>query len=221
MFRQLDLDEEFIIQHHKRTGQNFAILCTDTPRDSYVPLSTATGWYEYFTKISDKSMLSEMVSPEMVPLVPGDQRSLGLLGLMRCSTSTGTMALTVIAALEAVFPDISTRTSLKLHFVGAALREIEGLMVYEELLHLFPSLKQLELTYIGIDIPKQSAKEVGPRKRMQLGCCPPCTDAKRTRSLALYEGTYHDYSKTDSYETPDLAIAFHTGFSQEAKDEVC
>lgn len=215
MFQQIGRDEDFAIQHHRRTGENFIIMCTEATMPTYLPLSTAANWYEYYSKISDKSMMSDKISPEMQVIDPSEKRSHHLLGLLRYNTSTLTLALTIIAALEAIFPDLGNRTTLKLHFVGAASRELTGLMVYEELLHLLPSLKTLELTFVGIDIPKQASEEVGPRKRMQLECCPPCTSAKRTRSLALYQGVYHDYVKLDGYEKPDLAVAFHSGFSQE------
>lgn len=214
MFQQIGRDEDFAIQHHRRTGENFTIMCTETTVPTYLPLSTAANWYDYYNKISDKSMMSDMISPEMQVIEPSERRSHGLLGLLRYNTSTVTLALTIIAALEAIFPDIGTRTTLSLHFIGAASRELTGLMVYEELLHLLPSLKTLELTFVGIDIPKQASEEVGRRNRMQLECCPPCTSAKRTRSLALYQGAYHDYVKLDGYEKPDLAVAFHSGFSQ-------
>jgi hypothetical protein len=38
---------------------------------------------------------------------------------------------------------------LKFYFIGVTLRELEGLMMFEELLHLLPSLKKLELTFVG------------------------------------------------------------------------
>jgi splicing suppressor protein 51 len=176
-------------------------------------LSTAKDWYEYYTKISDKGIFEKFVNSDMEVSAPRDQQAHEVLGLMRYATNTGTMALTIIAALEYSFPDIEERTSLKIHLVGAMLREFQGGSILEEILHLLPSLKRLELIFIGLEIPKRTASEMGARID-QLECCPSCTSAGRTRSYGMFLGTYHDYVKTNHYEKPNLAVAFHTGFSQ-------
>lgn len=196
------------------TRRDFEILCTEQPRETYLPLSTAIGWHDYFTRISDKAEFLSEVTSEMQPATD-DPTAVKLAGLMRLASGTSSMALTVLAALEAVFPDISTRTTVKLHFIGAADPELNSLMVFEELLHLLPSLKGLELTFVGFEVPEPSAEDTA----MKLECCPTCTAASRTRSLRLWKGGYHDYVNIDGYEKPDLAVAFHTGFSQEMKEE--
>jgi mitochondrial splicing suppressor protein 51 len=188
--------------------KDIAILCTEQPRDTYLPLSTATGWYDYFTRTSDKQMFSSAITPEMQPATEDPV----VANLVRLASGTSSMALTVLAALEAAFPDISTRRTIKLHFIGAAGREINGLMIFEELLHLLPLLKDLELTFVGFEIPEETTA-------MKLECCPTCTSACRTKSLRLWKGGYHDYVKKYGYEKSDIAVAFHTGFSQEIKDE--
>jgi splicing suppressor protein 51 len=33
--------------------------------------------------------------------------------------------------------------------------------------------------------------------------------------MDIWKGAYHDYAKIDGYIKPDLAVAFHTGHSQE------
>jgi splicing suppressor protein 51 len=126
------------------------------------------------------------------------------------------MPLTVLAALEAVFPVLSIRETVKLHFMGAATRELTSLVVFEGLLHLLPSLKQLELTFVGLGLP---AKQSTESDFATLDCCPECTSKGRTRSLRLWKGAYHDYIKKGVYGKPDLAVAFHTGFSREMQME--
>ncbi|TVY16798.1 putative mitochondrial protein MSS51-like protein [Lachnellula arida] len=212
-FQAIRQDETFAIQHHRMTQRDFEVLCTERPRKAYLPLSTATGWHDYFTRISDKEAYLSDVTSEMQPATD-DPTAVKLAGLMRLASGTSSMALTVLAALEAVFPDISTRTTIKLHFIGAAYPEFDGLRVFEELLHLLPSLKNLELTLVGFEMPERSTEDI-----MELKCCPTCTAASRTRSLRLWKGAYHDYLKRDGYEKPDLAVAFHTGFSQSMEEE--
>ncbi|TVY37365.1 putative protein MSS51-like protein, mitochondrial [Lachnellula subtilissima] len=212
-FQTIRQDETFAIQHYQRTQKDFEIICTERPKETYLPLSTATGWHDYFTRISDKGEFLSEVTSEMQPATD-DPMVVKLAGLMRLASGTSSMALTILAALEAVFPDISTRTTMKIHFIGAAGPELNGLMVFEELLHLLPSLKNLELTLVGFELPEPTEDTA-----MELECCPDCTAASRTRILRLWKGGYHDYAKEDVYQKPDLAVAFHTGFSQEMKEE--
>ena len=162
-------------------------------------------------------MIAEMISPVM-QISSDDDRAHGLLGLMRFATTAGTMALTIIAALDHTIPDIENRPALRIHFVGAMLREFEGGAIFEELLHLLPSLKKLELIFIGLEIPKATANQMGS-KIEPLECCPSCRSAGRSRLYGMYLGTYHDYVKEVHYQKPDLAVAFHTGFSQEMTAE--
>jgi len=86
-------------------------------------------------------------------------------------------------------------------------------MIFEELLHLLPSLQKLYLAYVGLDIPKNAERKVGDTMSME--CCPVCTSSGRIRALGLWNGAYHDYVKEVGYEAPDLAVAFHTGASQD------
>ncbi|TVY45752.1 putative protein MSS51-like protein, mitochondrial [Lachnellula occidentalis] len=215
-FQTIGQDETFAIQHQRMTQRDFEVLCTEQPRETYLPLSTATGWHDYFTRISDKGEHMSEVTSEMQPMTD-DPMAVKLAGLLRLASGTSSMALTILTALEAVFPDISTRTTLKLHFIGAAGPELASLMVFEELLHLLPSLKDLELTLVGFELPKPSTST--DDSAMKLECCPACTATSRTRSLRLWKGGYHDYVMTDGYQKPDLAVGFHTGFSQEEEEE--
>lgn len=86
-------------------------------------------------------------------------------------------------------------------------------MIFEEILHLLPTLKKLRLTFIGIEVPNvsKSKDDVGP---IELECCPVCTASGRIRSLQCWKGEYHEYFKEPDYKAPDLAVAFHSGFSQ-------
>ncbi|TVY68722.1 putative protein MSS51-like protein [Lachnellula suecica] len=198
-FENIRIDEIFAIEHHRDTGKELPII-----------------WYDYYTKISDKDIISSSLTPEMQPIpkpAKEDGRAVELAAMLRSASVTLSMALTIVAALEAL--DLTGKQTIKLHFVGAAAREMVRLMVFEEILHLIPSLKHLQLTFVGFDIPKRAAGE--PEGPVKLDCCPSCTSQGRTRSLNLWKGAYHDYVKTLGYEKPDLAVAFHSGFSQESQ----
>ena len=83
-------------------------------------------------------------------------------------------------------------------------------MVFEEILHLLPSLKKLHVALIGVDIREESVSG----KVLVLGCCPSCSSRDRTRSVFVFRGPYHDFIGTKHHDRPDLAVAFHTGFCQ-------
>jgi len=217
--QEISNDDEWLIKRYAETRKSYEILCTETPKKEYVALSTAANWYEYYFNISDKTDFKPMVTRELrlVPNAPPDAAE--LLGVLRCGSGTGTMALTVIAALEKAFPDISTRSSITLHFIGAASWELSRLIVFEELLHLLPALKELKLTFVGFEIPKQTVAEMGINRTFSAQCCPDCTTRGRTRILSLWQGAYHDFLRSNMFEKPDLAVAFQTGFSQESRAE--
>jgi splicing suppressor protein 51 len=217
-FHELVDDENWTLEHNKRqrdAGQpELTMVCTQSSRDSYLPLSAAGGWYEYYTRISDKDLKGLKVTAD---LRPGSDQSIELAaaGYLRYGTRATTIPLTILAALEKLFPDLGTRTSISLHLLGANPWELQRLMVFEEILHLLPKLFNLQLTLIGPDIPEQAVSS----KVQELGCCQSCTSRFRKRTIFLYRGPYHEFVDTKQYEQPDLAVAFHTGFSQEAREE--
>jgi len=121
--------------------------------------------------------------------------------------------LTIIAALEAALPDLGTKTQITLHLIGAHSRELEALMLFEEILHLLPALKELHCAFVGPGLPKP----VGTAEKLVLDCCEDCAKAERVRSIDMFKGTYHDFIKDERYSKPDLAVALQTGH---AEDEV-
>jgi mitochondrial splicing suppressor protein 51 len=42
--------------------------------------------------------------------------------------------------------------------------------------------------------------------------CPPCQSQARTRTIASYQGLYHNFAATSWYKKPDLIVAFNSGF---------
>jgi splicing suppressor protein 51 len=217
----LKRDEDFLMVQYQRTNnnvKNFVILCTDDPKTKYVPLSSARNWFDFYTVLSDKSDMAPKVSEKLEPLMR-DEMTNGLAALMRAGTGTMTMPLTIIAALEKTLPNLSTKTSIHLHILGAAAREFGATMVFEEMLHQLPALKHLRITCVGYDIPRELAKEWPPGKTLEVQCCSDCKSAGRRRTLDLWQGGYHEYLQTGWYQKPDLAVSFHSGFSQESQTD--
>lgn len=132
---------------------------------------------------------------------------------IRCGTNTTTDQLTVIAALEAVIPHVSTRGSINLHIIGAAGAEFASIPAFEELLHFLPSLTALRLSFVGLDVLEDLENDTETQNQRTLQCCTACTKMGRTISITTWKGLYHAYVDTEFYKTPDLAAAFHSGFS--------
>ncbi|KAH6665580.1 hypothetical protein B0J14DRAFT_660751 [Halenospora varia] len=214
-FQQVMTDERFVIEHNERTEKSFAIGCTEKPRQRYTPLSTVAGWQEYYTKISDIMDTYDVSMDKEVRPIGGAPMAQEFVGLMRLATGTMTMALTILAALEKVFPNLSTMPAIRIHIIGAAGNEIVALTVFEELLHLLPSLRTLQLDLVGLDIPTRMVTQ----KPLNMDCCPACTKAGRIRVVSLWRGAYHDYVKSSAFNRPELGIAFQSGHSQESTRE--
>jgi splicing suppressor protein 51 len=124
---------------------------------------------------------------------------------MRHATNTTTIHLTLLSALEATIPDLSTRKSISIHIFGAAGFESTSLPAFEELLHLLPSLSTLRISLVGL--------HTQPLMHPTLPCCTTCTQLGRSISLSAWRGTYHAFIDTQLHEKPDLAAAFHAGFA--------
>lgn len=152
-----------------------------------------------------------LLSADLKPLAGNDEMAHALTA----ATDKNGMILTIIAALEAVFSDLETKKTINLHLIGASGKELDAMMLFEEMLHLLPSLQSLQCSFIGIELPKP----MYGAETINLDCCPPCTNAKRTRSVKMFQGAYHDYLNDAEFVVPDLGIVFHSGHSQEAQAE--
>lgn len=132
---------------------------------------------------------------------------------LRCGTNTTTIQVTLIAALEAVITNVSTRGSINLHIIGAAGAEFNSIPAFEELLHFLPSLTALHLSFVGPNVhedPKDGTETQNPHT---LECCATCTKMGRKICITTWRGPYHAYVDTEFYKTPDLAATFQSGFS--------
>jgi len=180
------------------------------PQKRYKSLSSSNSWYELYTTRYEGE-LATFVSSTMDPKISKDPQ---MAYALKASTDQSTIPATILAALEAVYLSLSDRKTLDLHIIGVTARELHALRLFEDLLHFLPSLKDLHCTFIGPEVPSTT-----DFSRNKMECCPSCQRDNRIRSLSIFKGPYHKYTASNQYKKPDLAVAFHTGHSQEAKEE--
>jgi splicing suppressor protein 51 len=123
--------------------------------------------------------------------------------------------LTALFALEHLREDISTVSSITLHFIGASMQELTALTKYEELLHLLPSLKSLHIVLIGNELSKtEHLKTISSFQIQGVDhkiICPSCQKLDRNFDVTMFSGAYHDFAADGSYKPPTLAIACNCG----------
>lgn len=210
----------FRIKHFENYRQVSCRAPTETPRSLFRALSTANNWREYFTEISDKKdsvgsfikwdfSLDKTILQTLPDLEMQEAIQRMWLYLL-IATEVLTMPLTILAALEDSPNDLLTQKTISIHLIGAGGKEFQNLMLFEEILHLVPSLQTLNIILIG---PKSAAAKQTTNE-ISLETCPACSSRGRKRTVALYRGLYHDYVEEFHYQKPDLAVLFHSGRSQ-------
>ncbi|KAF2652870.1 hypothetical protein K491DRAFT_662982 [Lophiostoma macrostomum CBS 122681] len=205
-------DDRILVDLRRRTGRSSTIAFTGLPRQQHFPLASATDWYDYYTRLSDKGGLRFKMNRDL-KYQGHDRKEREFVEGIRYGTNTTTYQLTLLAAIEAIIPNVSTRASINLHIIGAAGAEFASAPAFEELLHLLPSLTALHLSFVGknVFVPHEEGTKTQDLHTLQ--CCTTCTTMGRSISFTTWRGPYHAYVDTDSYKTPDLAAAFHSGFS--------
>jgi splicing suppressor protein 51 len=179
--------ERFEINHFLETEERVPRLLTKVPRSTYIPLSTTSSWYDYYTRVSDKDMITGLISPDLKPLM----ENIEMANALRAATDELSMMLTIIAALEALYDDLVTKESLNLHLLGATARELDSLMCFEEILHLLPWLQSLHCSFVGIDMPNP----IDGTNTIILDCCPHCTGELFWKHQFPFRGLFHDLGR--------------------------
>ncbi|KAF2833590.1 hypothetical protein CC86DRAFT_338987 [Ophiobolus disseminans] len=209
--------EKFRHELFEDTGKASAITCTADPHTSHKPLTNCTGWYDYFVKISDKRQIKGKITPDFSGISDSvtrgntsqqefeEQRRMFLL----LATDTLTMPLTIVSALEELH--LLKAPRLRVHLLGATGREFLAMPAFEEILHLVPGIKSLEITAVGPSSLLHGHGPEGYAPKQNIPCCDACQSKGRTRPLASYQGLYHDFAKSSHYEKPDIIVAFNSG----------
>jgi splicing suppressor protein 51 len=219
--------EIYRITHFAQSGQAQCRAPMETPRSEYLNLSKVLNWIDYLARISDKDFLQAFTDQHISLLnihewnypedFDEDQRSdtKQLLMYHLLATDTLTMPLSIVAAIEDSNREILTKQTFCVHIVGADTKELLNLMMFEEMLHLLPSLRHLKITLIGpaeVDDPNNRLSQ-----EMPCNVCQSCAQAGRTRTTTVYQGLYHDFTTNPKYQRPDIAVLFHSGRTQAAQ----
>ncbi|KAH8600065.1 hypothetical protein B0O99DRAFT_668679 [Bisporella sp. PMI_857] len=212
ILQDIAADDKIMVNLRRRTGKSSTISFTKLPRGEHFSLSSIKDWYDYYTGLSDMGGFRSKMNRDLKYL-SNDPKEREFIEYIRCGTNTTTIQLTLIAALEAITSKLSTRSSINLHIIGAAGAEFASIPAFEELLHLLPSLKALRLSFVGLNVIVDSTNDTETQNPHILQCCNRCTEMGRTISITTWRGPYHAYADTEHYRTPDLAAAFHSGFS--------
>ena len=210
--QDIAVDDKIMVDLRRRTGKSSTITFTKLPRKEHLSLSSAKDWYDYYTRLSDLGGFRSKMNRDLRCL-SNDPKEREFVQYLRCGTNTTTIQLTLIAALEAIIPNVNTRGSINLHVIGATGAEFASIPAFEELLHLLPSLITLQLAFVGLNVGEDPTNDTEIQNPHTLQCCAACTKMGRTISIRTWRGPYHAYIDTQFYKTPDLAAAFQSGFS--------
>ncbi|KIY70757.1 hypothetical protein CYLTODRAFT_487780 [Cylindrobasidium torrendii FP15055 ss-10] len=213
MLRLLRATERVKIDYHldrkKSSAYEHLMAPTAGPRRRYVPLARYSGLVDFNEDVSreyadtpDISIMYRRLAGTFETSEPMAAEAVGQL-----SMEAQSIALTIIAGLEASVPDITTRRSLEIHFVGASNREISTRAMLEEVLHQFPALKDLRIHYVGPEA--DFAEETGHN-----WACSVCQARGSRRTRALHAVPYHDFLAQNPARRPDLVVALNTGWSE-------
>ncbi|KAL0576979.1 hypothetical protein V5O48_004989 [Marasmius crinis-equi] len=130
---------------------------------------------------------------------------------LRAATDGLSMPMTILFALQNLKSSDSWSRSEKLviHLLGAQQKEVTHLQDFEEILHRLPALKDLRLVLIGPELATL------PKPEWPLPCLE-CGRQGTKRAHEVHYMTYHEYVRKQGskYITPDLAVAFNSGASE-------
>jgi splicing suppressor protein 51 len=208
--------EHFRHELFEDTGKASVVACTATPRSILKPLAKCNGWYDYFINVSDKAFIKGHIEPDFSKITSTATRGAAEQEFeesrrmfLMLGTDTLTMPLTVAAALEDL--QLTKQKTLKIHLLGATGREFLAMSAFEEILHLIPAMKTLDITAVGPSSQLYGQGPQGYAPKVDLPCCEECQSKKRKRPLSAYKGLYHDFVASTFYEKPDLIVAFNSG----------
>ncbi|KAI0314902.1 hypothetical protein OF83DRAFT_1174330 [Amylostereum chailletii] len=189
----------------KRRSQRQYMISSPQPRTSYIRLSKMKGWEDYYrrgfpewNRVCTRNALEFSATNKLA------ERALRLL-----TKESAVYPLTILAALEHIYSDISERTSLVIHVVGAGEREMSGQGMTEEVLHYLPKLQEVHFSLIGDEVNADPFKSNV--------ACATCKGRGRTRDTEYYRGDYQDFMTTGpgaSEPAPDLVVGLNTGMSE-------
>ncbi|KAJ6626158.1 hypothetical protein B0H10DRAFT_547327 [Mycena sp. CBHHK59/15] len=140
------------------------------------------------------------------------------------------MPMTVLYALQEVNEsDAWTRNeTLVIHILGSFALELLGERVFEEILHRLPNVKKLQIVFCGPELRSPDLLNLNTRITRLIAiktfgpnlCCTSCRQSRREMRTMYCAELYHHFveAQGSQFKTPDLAIAFNSGLSQESQE---
>ena len=123
----------------------------------------------------------------------------------RCTTDSLSQICTTLFGMD-IFNFFSAKqNSLRIHVIGASAYELACPGDWEEIMHLFPSLLEMEICCIGPDVSLFLKKEQ-KYTCVKAETCPACAKGRRVRNVSRYD-LYHDFEKSPEFARPDLCVA--------------
>jgi splicing suppressor protein 51 len=189
------------------------VAASQEVRTRYTPLSTVKNWQEYFTTLSEYNSSSLFVdsSFKILPSHSSDPTALEAWRGFKLISGKLWRPLTVINALEKLYPDIATRESLTIHWLNAMRPDVTTVVTLQGVLHHFPALKKLHVT-LFYDVLEG---------RQLIGYCGPHETTKeynfngKTLIRTVIGHNYDHFDKffsSPDYTQPDLHVSFHSIF---------
>lgn len=200
-YQESTQDQMYIRRHRIEYKEEFIFSPSSVCSD--IMQSFPTSWEEYY----------ELRSP-----LEYSSRNLLPRSFFPCSTRLGSQICTLVYGVEqmGLLPTFNTKQNMQLHVIGAASGfEWPPTCIWEEILHIFPNLVELDVCFIGPDV---KIADVGTNTGGEMGeldTCPDCEAKKRVRKYSFYRGTYHDYKTSQWFKTPDVCVAFNRGLHED------
>ena len=116
-----------------------------------------------------------------------------------------TRPLTLLYVMEKL--DYTPNSKITIHVIGANIIELDGIELWETLLHWLPSLNNLSLILIGPDFDKKS-------KKLERSVCDCCKDKGMKFQVETHGFLYKEYAESKYFSKPDIIIGYNLGIHE-------
>ncbi|TFK27227.1 hypothetical protein FA15DRAFT_217835 [Coprinopsis marcescibilis] len=196
----------------------------------WAPERVKSRWSSIIGRTWEEEFLSEIARGLGVPA-----KAEISVSFLRVASQHLSVPMTILSALDQLNgPDLSwtEKNQLRIHVgllsmdgcgspsdvhqvIGAAELEMHCAMVFEEILHRLPRVKELEIVLYGPELSRIMAHGHKPL-RIEMETCPDCRRKGRKRIHNYIPKAYHQAVADDGsgFQIPDLAAAFNSGASE-------
>ncbi|KAJ8675828.1 hypothetical protein QAD02_011614 [Eretmocerus hayati] len=116
-----------------------------------------------------------------------------------------TRPLSLIWALERL--EYGSGSTMTIHVIGANAIELDGVEVWEILLHWLPTLTSLHIIMIGPELDSDD-------KKKECRVCECCADKKNKLYLEKVNTLYREYTSSKRYKKPNIIVGYNLGLHE-------